>query len=77
MFVLGLVSGITMSIGTFLITQLYEGRQRGSDCCCRLLLQHGGDDFSYGRRLLARSIEWYWVYACIGTDAAISSDLRL
>ncbi len=30
MFVLGLVSGITMSIGTFLITQLYEGRQRGS-----------------------------------------------
>lgn len=30
MFVLGLVSGITMSIGTFLVTQMYEGRQRGS-----------------------------------------------
>ncbi|VEC47103.1 major facilitator superfamily protein [Escherichia coli] len=24
------VSGITMSIGTFLVTQMYEGRQRGS-----------------------------------------------
>lgn len=30
MFVLGLVSGITMSIGTFLITHMYEGRQRGA-----------------------------------------------
>ena len=30
MFVLGVVSGITMSIGTFLITHIYEGRQRGS-----------------------------------------------
>ncbi len=29
MFVLGVVSGITMSIGTFLITHIYEGRQRG------------------------------------------------
>lgn len=26
----GLVSGITMSIGTFLITRLYEGHERGS-----------------------------------------------
>ncbi|MGS6552992.1 MFS transporter TsgA, partial [Escherichia coli] len=30
MFILGVVSGITMSIGTFLVTQMYEGRQRGS-----------------------------------------------
>lgn len=30
MFVLGVVSGITMSIGTYLITHLYAGRQRGS-----------------------------------------------
>ncbi|MGL5365472.1 MAG: MFS transporter, partial [Plesiomonas shigelloides] len=30
MFILGVVSGITMSIGTFLITQLYHGRRRGS-----------------------------------------------
>lgn len=33
MFVLGVVSGITMSIGTFLITHIYEGRQRGHACC--------------------------------------------
>ncbi|WP_269153921.1 MFS transporter TsgA [Photobacterium damselae] len=30
MFVLGVVSGITMSIGTYLITHIYEGKQRGS-----------------------------------------------
>ena len=30
MFILGLVSGITMSIGTFIITNLYSGSQRGS-----------------------------------------------
>ncbi|WP_154641346.1 MFS transporter, partial [Serratia marcescens] len=30
MFILGVVSGITMSIGTFLITHMYAGRQRGS-----------------------------------------------
>nr|WP_318383347.1 MFS transporter TsgA [uncultured Enterobacter sp.] len=68
MFVLGLVSGITMSIGTFLVTQMYEGRQRGS----RLLFT---DSFfsmagmifpAVAAYLLARSIEWYWVYACIG-----------
>lgn len=29
MFILGVVSGITMSIGTFLITHMYAGRQRG------------------------------------------------
>lgn len=68
MFILGVVSGITMSIGTFLITQMYEGRQRGS----RLLFTDSF--FSMARMifpmiaafLLARSIEWYWVYACIG-----------
>jgi len=68
MFVLGLVSGITMSIGTFLVTQMYEGRQRGS----RLLFTDSffsmaGMIFSMvAAYLLARSIEWYWVYACIG-----------
>lgn len=68
MFVLGLVSGITMSIGTFLITQLYEGRQRGS----RLLFTDSFFSMAgmifpmVAAFLLARSIEWYWVYACIG-----------
>lgn len=68
MFVLGLVSGITMSIGTFLITHLYEGRQRGA----RLLFTDSffsmaGTIFPIvAAWLLARTIEWYWVYACIG-----------
>ncbi len=68
MFVMGLVSGITMSIGTFLITHMYEGRQRGS----RLLFT---DSFfsmagmifpTLAAFLLARSLTWYWVYVCIG-----------
>jgi len=68
MFVLGVVSGITMSIGTFVITQLYAGRQRGS----RLLFT---DSFfsmagiifpALAGLLLARHIAWYWVYVCIG-----------
>ncbi len=68
MFVLGLVSGITMSIGTFLVTQMYEGRQRGS----RLLFTDSFFSMAgmifpmVAAFLLARSIEWYWVYACIG-----------
>ncbi len=68
MFILGVVSGITMSIGTFLITYLYEGRQRGS----RLLFTDSffsmaGTLFPIlAGVLLARHIQWYWVYACIG-----------
>lgn len=65
MFVLGVVSGITMSIGTFLITHLYEGRQRGS----RLLFTDSffsmaGTIFPIiAAAILARSLPWYWVYA--------------
>ncbi|RWR02468.1 transporter [[Pantoea] beijingensis] len=68
MFVLGVVSGITMSIGTFLITHLYEGRQRGS----RLLFTDSffsmaGTVFPIiAGILLARHLPWFWVYACIG-----------
>ena len=68
MFVLGVVSGITMSIGTFLITQLYEGRQRGA----RLLFTDSFFSMAgmifpmLAAWLLARTIEWYWVYASIG-----------
>lgn len=68
MFVLGLVSGITMSIGTFLITHIYEGRQRGS----RLLFTDSFFSMAgmifpiVAAFLLARAIPWYWVYACIG-----------
>ncbi|WP_413726447.1 MFS transporter TsgA [Sodalis sp. RH16] len=67
-FILGVVSGITMSIGTYLITYLYDGRQRGA----RLLFSDSF--FSMAGTLfpmlagvmLARHITWYWVYACIG-----------
>ncbi|MGB3254726.1 MFS transporter TsgA [Buttiauxella gaviniae] len=68
MFVLGLVSGITMSIGTFLITHMYEGRERGS----RLLFTDSFFSMAgmifpmVAAFLLARSINWYWVYVCIG-----------
>ncbi|QKJ85316.1 MFS transporter [Paramixta manurensis] len=68
MFVLGVVSGITMSIGTFLITHLYEGRQRGS----RLLFTDSffsmaGTVFPIiAGVLLARHLPWYWVYVFIG-----------
>jgi len=69
MFILGIVSGITMSIGTYLITSLYAGRQRGS----RLLFTDSffsmaGTLFPIlAGVLLARHISWYWVYAAIGT----------
>ncbi|MEA9390883.1 MFS transporter TsgA [Acerihabitans sp. TG2] len=69
MFILGVVSGITMSIGTYLITYLYTGRQRGS----RLLFTDSF--FSMAGALfpilagvfLAHHIPWYWVYAAIGS----------
>lgn len=57
-----------MSIGTFTVTQMYEGRQRGS----RLLFTDSFFSMAgmifpmIAAFLLARSIEWYWVYACIG-----------
>lgn len=67
MFILGTVSGITMSIGTFLITQLYEGRQRGA----RLLFTDSffsmaGTIFPViAAAILTRHLGWYWVYGCI------------
>lgn len=67
-FVLGLVSGITMSIGTFLITHLYDGRQRGA----RLLFTDSffsmaGTIFPIiAATLLAHNYTWYIVYCCIG-----------
>lgn len=68
MFILGVVSGITMSIGTFLITHMHAGRQRGS----RLLFTDSFFSMAgmlfpiIAAMLLARHINWYWVYACIG-----------
>ena len=68
MFILGVVSGITMSIGTYLITHLYDGRRRGS----RLLFTDSFFSMAgilfpmLAGILLARHMNWYWVYACIG-----------
>ncbi|UDG79539.1 MFS transporter TsgA [Candidatus Steffania adelgidicola] len=67
MFLLGGVSGITMSIGTYLITYLYTGRQRGS---CLLFTDSffsmAGSLFPIlTGMLLTRHVPWYWVYICI------------
>ncbi|QCI20076.1 MAG: MFS transporter TsgA [Buchnera aphidicola (Brevicoryne brassicae)] len=68
MFILGLVSGITMSIGTFLITHLYTGGKRGS----QLLLTDSFFSMSgmifpvIAAYLLEKKIIWYWIYICIG-----------
>ncbi|CAL4326587.1 MFS transporter TsgA [Buchnera aphidicola] len=67
-FILGLVSGITMSIGTFLITHLYSESQRGS----KLLLTDSFFSMSgmifpiISAYLLEKKIIWYWSYICIG-----------
>ncbi|STI79533.1 major facilitator superfamily protein [Escherichia coli] len=59
MFILGVVSGITMSIGTFLVTQMYEGRQRRfPPVIYRLLLQYGWDDFPNDRRVSTGAQHW-------------------
>ncbi|GIU50956.1 protein TsgA [Shewanella sairae] len=68
MFVLGVVSGITMSIGTYLITRLYHGKQRGS----RLLFTDSFFSMAgmifplISATFLANNIAWYWVYVAIG-----------
>lgn len=68
MFILGVISGITMSIGTYLITHEYQGKQRGS----RLLFTDSFFSMAgmifpiISSRLLAHHFEWYWIYACIG-----------
>ncbi|KJF92748.1 transporter [Photobacterium angustum] len=68
MFVLGVVSGITMSIGTYLITHIYEGKQRGS----RLLFTDSFFSMAgmifpiISAAVLAHHLQWYWVYVTIG-----------
>ncbi|MDE5285293.1 MAG: MFS transporter TsgA, partial [Buchnera aphidicola] len=68
-FILGFVSGITMSIGTFIITCLYSGKKRGS----KLLLTDSFFSMSgmifpiITVFLLEKKILWYWIYVCIGS----------
>ncbi|CAL4325312.1 MFS transporter TsgA [Buchnera aphidicola] len=67
-FMLGIISGITMSIGTFLITHLYTGNKRAS------LLLLTDSFFSMSGMfipvcttfLLKKNFQWYWVYTLIG-----------
>ncbi|AYN24555.1 MFS transporter TsgA [Buchnera aphidicola] len=67
-FILGLVSGITMSIGTFIITYLYSGEKRGS----QLLLTDSFFSMSgmifpiISAYLLEKKFLWYWIYVFIG-----------
>ncbi|CUR53764.1 Protein TsgA [Serratia symbiotica] len=67
LFILGFISGITMSIGTFLITYIYNGHKRAS----RLLLTDSFFSMSgmifpiITAMLLEHKINWYWIYVCI------------
>ncbi|CAL4325867.1 MFS transporter TsgA [Buchnera aphidicola] len=68
-FILGLVSGITMSIGTFIITYLYSGEKRGS----RLLITDSFFSMSgmifpiITAYILEKKFSWYWIYIFIST----------
>lgn len=68
MFILGTVSGITMSIGTVLVTRLFDGKQRGA----RLLFADSffsmaGTLFPIlAAAIISHTYGWYWIYACIG-----------
>lgn len=67
-FMLGIISGIIMSIGTFLITHLYTGSKRAS----MLLLTDSFFSMSgmlfpiFTASLLKKNITWYWIYTLIG-----------
>ncbi|ANF17234.1 transporter [Buchnera aphidicola (Schlechtendalia chinensis)] len=67
-FILGIVSGVTMSIGTFLITNLYKGSKRASillltDSCFSM----SGITFPIiSTFLIFNHITWYWIYPLIG-----------
>ena len=68
MFILGIISGITMSIGTFLITDLYTGKKRASillltDSCFSM----SGIIFPIVTALIiSNNFKWYWIYSIIG-----------
>ncbi len=67
MFILGVVSGITMSIGTFLEHKCMKGVSAVPACYLPTPSQYGWDDFPNDRRVSTGAQHWwYWVYACIG-----------
>ncbi|QCI26143.1 MFS transporter TsgA [Buchnera aphidicola] len=69
MFILGMVGGITMSIGTFLITNIYHGEERTS----KLLITDSFFSMAgiifpiITAFLLNNHVLWYWIYFIIGT----------
>ncbi|CAL4325461.1 MFS transporter TsgA [Buchnera aphidicola] len=79
LFILGMVSGMTMSIGTFIITNLYSGSKRGS----KLLITDSFFSMSgmifpiITAYLLEKNILWYWIYVLIGSIYAFITILAL
>ncbi|HAT1583189.1 TPA: MFS transporter TsgA [Raoultella ornithinolytica] len=67
MFVLGCVSGISMSIGTYIVTKIFNGKKRGS----RLLITDSFFSMAgmvfpiIAAFLLTHHFSWQVVYACI------------
>lgn len=68
MFILGIVGGITMSIGTFLITNIYCGKERTS----KLLITDSFFSMSgiifpiIAAFMINNHVLWYWIYFIIG-----------
>ncbi|WP_187145698.1 MFS transporter TsgA [Buchnera aphidicola] len=68
MFMLGIISGITMSIGTYIITNLYTDQTRAS----MLLLTDSFFSMSgiifpiITALIISNNMKWYWVYFIIG-----------
>ncbi|XBC39692.1 MAG: MFS transporter TsgA [Buchnera aphidicola (Chaetogeoica yunlongensis)] len=73
LFMLGLISGSTMSIGTFLITNQYNQKARASmllltDSCFSM----SGIIFpTITALIISNNIKWYWIYIIIGTIYSI------
>ncbi|WP_343128556.1 MFS transporter TsgA [Buchnera aphidicola (Kurisakia onigurumii)] len=69
MFLIGIVSGIIMSIGTYIITNLYNGKERG----VKLLITDSFFSLSgifipiLSIKMLSLNIKWYWIYILIST----------
>ncbi|CAL4325392.1 Protein TsgA [Buchnera aphidicola (Eriosoma grossulariae)] len=68
MFILGIVSGITMSIGTFFITYLYDGHQRAIVLLITdSFFSMAGMVFPFiSSMILSYQKPWYWIYILIG-----------
>ncbi|WP_343152669.1 MFS transporter TsgA [Buchnera aphidicola] len=66
-FMFGLVSGITMSIGTFLITMLYKGNERGKFLLLTdSFFSMSGMIFPFIiTKVFNLHLTWYWIYILI------------